>query len=190
MNLSNILSDKKINVDYLFYFSAVLLSLVIFSYFMFDLKLKIQEKKINELDSAFVAIGMGDGQIYNKKVIEYKRKIDDFALVLDSHRSTSNIFEFIEKNTLKNVWFSSFSIQQKADKILLSGEASDLGVLSKQIEMFESQRDYVLDISVLNSENAGGDRVSFVLDIVLSPEVFNVTVNSNNSQNVLEGVNP
>ena len=165
--------DKSLRMSYLFYFATILLAATVLSYLVFNFKVQFQEKLIGQVENASLSLRSGERQAYNKKVLDYKKKIDDFAEVLDSHRISSNLFDFIEKNTLKNVWFSDFSIQEIANEIVLSGESSDMKTVSNQVDIFEKSKNYVLKVNVLDYQINTTGKVNFSLNISLNPEAFN-----------------
>ncbi len=181
--------NKSLKIDYLFYFATILLAATVFSYLIFDFKVQLQNKKIQQIEIASLSLSNRNSQADNKKVIDYKKRIDDFASVIDSHKITSNTFSFIEKNTLKNVWFSDFSMQQNTNGLILSGQSKDAKTLSNQIGIFESNKDYVLDISVLNTNIDEEGKINFVLNIILNPSVFNYQEASLNNTVNIQGSN-
>lgn len=181
--------NKSLKIDYLFYFATILLAATVFSYLIFDFKVQLQNKKIQQIEIASLSLSNRNSQADNKKVIDYKKKIDDFASVIDSRKITSNTFSFIEKNTLKNVWFSDFSMQQNTNGLILSGQSKDAKTLSNQIGIFESNKDYVLDISVLNTNIDEEGKINFVLNIILNPSVFNYQEASLNNTVNIQGSN-
>lgn len=166
-------NDKSSIIDYLFYFASILLAAAVFSYLIFNLKVQLQIQRIQEVEDKFLSLGKGESQAYKKRVFDYKKKIDDFATILSSHKITSNIFSFIEEKTLNDVWFSNFNMQENTDEIILSGEARDMIVLSQQVKIFEESRNYVKSVDILDSRINSAGRVSFVLNLFLDNKIFN-----------------
>lgn len=160
-------------IDYLFYFALILLSASVVSFVIFNFKAGLQYKIMDEVEKKSLSLGAGERQAYNKKILDYKEKIDDFATIIDNHKITSSIFRFIEENTISNVWFSSFNMQKSADEIRLSGESENIEALSQQVKIFEGKKNFVRGISVLSSQANSVGRVSFVLNILLDSQIFN-----------------
>lgn len=165
--------DQSLRMNYLFYFATILLAATVLSYLVFNFKVQLQGKLMRQIETASLSLRSDERQVYNRKILDYKKKIDDFAEILGSHRINSNVFNFIEKNTLKNVWFSNFSVQETANEIMLSGEASDMKTVSNQIEIFEKNKEYVLKVNVLNYHVNATGKVNFSLNISLNSEAFN-----------------
>ena len=109
-----------------------------------------------------------------KKVLDYKKKIDDFSVIVRNHSISSNIFSFLEESILPDVWFSNFDMSQSNNRIQLAGESKDMKTFSRQIQVFEKSQDYVKDIniSVLDSQVNEEGRVRFVLSFSLDPKIF------------------
>jgi len=166
-------------VDYLFYFACIILAVSVLSYLVFNFKVQLQQKQIQTAENMSIALGTVDNRAYSKKFLNYKKQIDDFTAIISDHKITSNVFNFIEKNTLPDIWFSSFNMQESSGELKLSGEVSDLGQLSQQIAVFEKSTNYVSTVSVVDSQENNNGRVSFALDLVLKPEIFNYQTANN-----------
>ena len=110
-------------------------------------------------------------RIDENSIIDYKKKIDDFSLIIKNHKVSSNVFNFIEENTMSNVWFSNFDMSQSTYEIKLSGEAENIETLSDQIQTFENNKDNVKNINVLNSRVDANGKIRFLLSISLNPEI-------------------
>jgi len=168
--------DKKyITVDYAFYISSILLAAVVFGYFIFNFEVQLKNQKIETINSKSLNLSAGEGQTLNKKLLAYKNKIDDFAVILENHKITSNVLDFMEKNTLSNIWFSSFNMKGEVYEINLSGESANMEALSQQVKVFEENLDYVKDISVLDSQSNSSGKINFTISLSLDPEIFNYT---------------
>ncbi len=165
-------------VDAVFYCISALLLALLFSYAIFGIKTYLDTQKINELDGKIAALDSLQQKEKEKKVLDYKKKIDDYYLLIGSHKITSNIFAFIEKKTMPNVWFSNFDISLPANEVKLSGESENMETLSRQIKAFEESGDYINSITVLNSEVQPSRKVKFTLSFHLNQKAFNYTVNS------------
>src|SRR3989338_6498152 len=166
-------------VDYLFYFACIILAVSVLSYLVFNFKVQLQQKQIQTAENMSIALGTVDNRAYSKKFLNYKKQIDDFTAIISDHKITSNVFNFIEENTLPDIWFSSFNMQESSGELKLSGEVSDLGQLSQQIAVFEKSTNYVSTVSVVDSQENNNGRGSFALDLVLKPEIFNYQTANN-----------
>lgn len=172
-NHAHIADKRPVRIDYLFYVVSIFLAAAVLSYLIFNFKIQLQEKMIQDIEVKLLSLNTGDRQVYNKKVLDYKKKINDFSALLDNHKITSNIFSFIESKTLPNVWFSDFNIQKETNELRLSGFTDDMGFLSRQVQLFEQSNDYVESITVFSSEINVAGNVNFILDLSLRGEIFN-----------------
>ena len=158
-------------MDLLFYFSCALLVATVLAYLVFASKVYLQQKKMNELDKKIAVYGTDEQKQAEKTVFEYRKRVDDFANIIGKHRISSNVFAFLEENTLPNVSFFNFSMSQAGD-VNLAGEAEDMPTLSRQFHIFEQNKEYIDKIGNLNSVLGANGKARFTLSITLNPKVF------------------
>lgn len=174
MNLpfAKYLTDKTWLISMLFYLVLACLITVIFAYGVFAFKTSVYNKKIAEMVEKISAYTTPEEKAQEKKVFEYKKKIDAFAAIINNHKISSNVFSFIEGFTLPNVWFSSLNMAESNNELRLVGETENMETLSKQFNVFENNKEYVKDITVLNSQVGPSGRINFILNISLEPKIF------------------
>ena len=165
-------SDQFKWVNLLFYFSLLLLLIAVGCYGIFELKVYLVRARVNQLDAQILRQTSPDQKMSAQKVMDYKKKIDDFSLLVNKHRISSQVFSFLEKSTLPGMWFSSLNMSAVKGEINLLGQADSMETLNNQIRIFEADRDHVLRISVLNSQVDTRGNVKFVLSFLLNPKVF------------------
>jgi len=158
-------------LDVMFYFVISLLIATVFCYLIFAVKISMQNNQIRDLKAAIETVGTEQQLAYEKEVVTYQKKINDFAAVFQNHGFSSNVFVFMEKQTRPNVWFQSFSMDQKGAKVNLSGEADDMDAFSRQVAVFE-RNEYIDNINLLNSNLGESDMVGFNLNLTLNPKIF------------------
>ena len=110
-----------------------------------------------------------------QKMLGVEKKINDFAKLLAVHKKVINVFDFIEKMTHPQVWFTSVDLSVPDNKIVMGG-------LAKNLDSFEQQRLALLDLvkenPFLKSINVAGialtetREVKFSLDLILDPSIF------------------
>ncbi len=172
LSLFQRLKSRFVWTDVIFYcFFAVLIT-IIASYLMFEYKGYLLRAKIKEVDAKIALYGTEGQKDQEKEVFDYKKRIDNFAELMSNHKIASNVFTFIEQNTLPNVWFSVFNMSQTTSEIRLSGEAENMETLSRQGEVFEKNKDYVKSITVLSSQTQASGKVKFILTASLNPNIF------------------
>ncbi len=164
----------------------------IFSFFTYFLALAVigiygfllfqsfaKNKEINALDAKISGLESLQNKTYESTVLDYKKKISDYEMIIGKHKISSHVFNFIEQTTLPNVWFSSFDMSGSTNILTLSGESENMASLSNQIQTFEKHSEYIKDITVLNSQTELSGRVKFTISFQLQPKVFNWTVKKN-----------
>jgi len=182
------LRKKSSLTDVIFYFFSALLAAVVFFYLIFTFKVYLQNKRIDEINNKITIFPTEEQKRQEKEIFDYKKKIDDFAVIINIHKISSNVFGFIEKKTLPNVWFSNFDMSESTNDIRLSGEAENMESLSRQIKVFEESKDYVKNIYLSNYQLDLTGRVRFSLTLYLNPEVFTYTETSTTSTSVPDNI--
>lgn len=114
------------------------------------------------------------------EIIDKSKEIAVAGSALQSHRAVSNIFESIEKNTIKNNFYMSFSFKYSDEKtssgqvkseplVSLSGVSKSYSDLAKQMVVSRSSKDYekadFSDFKLLQN----GD-ISYDLNLRVNPE--------------------
>jgi hypothetical protein len=172
MRLEEIKEKKEVTVDVVFYFVVSFAISLAACWGILMAKVFLQQNQIKHLDTQVAQYNTQDRQAKEKMLLEYKKKIDDFSVLLGDHRYSSNIFELIEKTTLPNVWFSNFAIQEEENSVQLSGQTENLESLSRQVHRFEDSP-YISKVVVLNSEAQEQlGKVQFSVSISLNRDIF------------------
>jgi hypothetical protein len=169
--LFNLKFKKAWWIDIVFYFVASLLVATFLCYLIFIAKIYLQKKQIADLDIKIATVGTDEQKQQEKMVFRYQKKIADFAKLIENHKMSLNIFTFFEKETLPNIWFDRFSMNEKDGSIILSGEADSNETLSHQTDSFE-KNEYVKEVSLLNFSNGTAGRVTFNMNLSFKPEIF------------------
>ncbi len=157
------------------YLALAILITVSVCYGVLTFKVYFYGKKIDEINSSIATYSTPEQKANEKEVFDYKKKIEDYTVLISSHKISSNVLNFIEQSTLENVWFSSFSMAGATTEIRLSGEAESMEVLSQQFKVFENSKKYVKHINVLNSYVGSAGRINFILNITLDSNIFTYT---------------
>ena len=172
-NLLNKIKSKDSSwIDFLFYAVCALLVVIVLCYFIFSFKINLQSQKVSEVQNRLEAFNADEYKKAEKEVLYYKQKIDDFTTIIKNRKISSDVFVFIEANTLPNVWFSNFNMSESKNKIKLSGESENMEIFSRQLQIFEKSVNYIKDVKVLSLDTQSTGIIKFVLDISLDPKVF------------------
>ena len=159
-------------VDVVFYFVISLLISTVLCYLIFIFKIYLQQQELKNLDQAILTVGTDIQKDQEKTVFNYQKKINDYAQLLAKHKFASNVFGFLEKDTLLNVWFSRFSLPTLQNQVDLSGEAESLDALSRQTSAFE-KNEFVKRVNLLGSSAGDLGKVNFNLSLFLDPKIYN-----------------
>ena len=161
-------------MDVIFYFVISMLIATVLCYFIFWTKNGFQREDIEKEISAMKTVGTDQQKQYEQQVLSYKQKISDFSSLLKKHKFTSNVFSFIERQTMPNIWFKQFSLDGKNATVQLSGEADSMDAFSRQVAALESSdnKKYIKNVGVLNSTLGNMSRIEFSMSITLNQNIF------------------
>ena len=159
-------------MDVIFYFVISLLIATVFCWLIFLFKNNIQRKDMQDAENALNTVGTKNQQAHESEVVNYQKKIGDFSSLLNNHEFASNAFAFMQSQTMPNVWFKQFSLDQKNAGIQLSGESDGIDAFSGQVAVFEKSK-YVKNIGTLNSSLGESARIEFNINLLLDKNIFN-----------------
>lgn len=158
-------------MDVIFYFVISLLIATVFCYLIFLVKNNFQREDIKKEIAALKTVGTEQQKGFEKEVINYRNKINDYSGLLANHEFASNTFAFMQAQTMPNIWFTQFSLDEKNRAIKLSGEADNIDAFSRQVAVFE-KNEYVKSVGALNSALGDSSRVQFSMNLVLDQNIF------------------
>jgi len=177
-------------LDVVFYFVISLLVATLFCYLIFSIKISMQQSQIRAIEVSMETVGTDQQKVYEKEVLSYQKKFNDFANLFKNHEFTSNVFAFVEEHTRPTVWFQRFNLNQKEAQVVLSGESDNMEEFGRQVAVLE-KNEYVKSVSLLNSTVSESSRVAFNLNLALKPEIFSYILSSTFNQTpVVETVSP
>ena len=158
--------------DIIFYFVMSLLLATVISYLIFLVKDNFQRQDIAKLTEQLANSGTGQQKGYEATVISYQKKIGDFNTLFKSHEFASNVFAFMQAQTMPNIWFKQFSLDEKNNTVQLSGEADNMDAFSRQVAVFEGNQ-YVKNLGNVSSSIETSTKISFNLTLTLDQSIFN-----------------
>jgi len=170
--LSRFKNSQSFWIQPAFYLAWALLIASVSCYLVFMFKTYLQNQKIAELNDKLVLYGTKEEKTAEDKFLDYKKKIEDFNTLIDKHTTSLKVFNFLEKKTLPNIWFSSINILETKYEISLVGESETVAVLGRQVALFEESKGYIKDVTVLSSKMGTQGRTQFSLTLSLDPSIF------------------
>ncbi len=142
------------------------------SYFYFGWGIKKTSQEIQEKDKLVTPLENAIKEKENE-LIPVKQKIDDFSQLLSEHKKPINIFEFLQKICLPNVWFSSFGFSETG-AVIISGETDNFLTFEHQIFVLR-QEPLIKDLKiggVLMSKGEGKESVNFSFSLTFDPQIL------------------
>jgi hypothetical protein len=155
----------------LFYFSFSLLLMVLLSYFILGIYLKKAEITLNGLEETLTKEKTAEEIALEKKITGYQRKIEDFSKLIGQHLLSSKFFEFIEKKSHSQVWFSKLDLNPVNGKAKLTGEAENFFILHQQLQILRKDP-LVKNLDLVQITIGKEGRVDFDLNLEFQPALF------------------
>lgn len=157
--------------DVLFYISLFLLLVSIISYFALDYFIKGADQRLKELEAKLTEIKSPQQIALEEEVLDYKEKIEDFALLFNAHQKSSNFFDFLEKNTHPKVFFSELNLNTRGNRVSLSGRAENFQTLGQQLLIFQNS-EYIQNLNLSGVRIGKEGEIKFNFDFSLTPRLF------------------
>lgn len=170
-SITKFTKEKSLFSDIVLYVAISLLVSSILCYIIFSIKISSQKEKVKSLEEAMFSIGTAEQKEKEAIIFKYQKKIVDYTKFLNNHKASSNVFTFLESNTLPEVWFSRINLSERENKIILTGESGNMDILSRQISTFE-KNEFVKKISILNSSVWDSGKIKFSITIDLDSILF------------------
>jgi len=161
-------------MDVIFYFVISLLIATVLCYVIFLTKNNFQREDIKKETAVLQTVGTDQQKEYEINVVNYRNKINDFTVLFKNHEFASNIFSFLQAQTMPNIWFKQFNLDEKNNAVQLSGEADDMNAFSRQVATLENEdnKKYIKSIGTLSSSLGESARVEFNINLALNQNIF------------------
>ena len=155
----------------LFYFSVLFAIMTIFAYFTLSSLEKSLEKDIQELTDKISQGKTAEVITLEKEILAYKKKIDDISPYIEQHILSSQVFDFLEKNTHPRIFFSKVTLSPKPSRVLLSGLCDSFLTLGQQF-MILDEAPQVKSVGLNNIFLAEKGGIEFDLQMTLDSNIF------------------
>lgn len=153
----------------LFFSIAVLVGITV-AFFLFGYFIGEEEKTLESTKKILAQPRSTDEQKLERRVFQYQRKIDDFTLLINQHKVSSDFFTFLEGITHPQVWISELNLNIQTAEVKLSGEAEKTA-LGQQLLIFR-ENEQILRTDLSNVQVKEGEKVGFTILLSLHPEIF------------------
>lgn len=169
--LDNI-KNKELWGDVAFYIALAVAVCIAVFYGVLAFKVYFYNTKIAEIRDKTAMYSSSEEKANEEIAFNYKKKIDDFATLISNHRISSQVFSFMEDNTLAGVSFLGINMASNSNDIRLSGSAKDMETISRQFRIFETSKEYISNVSVLNTVISPLGTISFTMNFSFDPKIF------------------
>ena len=166
--------EKKFQIsisEIIYYLVVILLITSFLSYFGLDILAKSSQRKLIELKTDISEQETKKVKALEQEVVLKQKKIHVFTGLLDSHKKTSYLFDFLKKNCHEKVVFSRIELDSQAPQTIVSGIASSFRVLGEQIMIFQEQE--FIENAELSKASLGKEGgIDFTLKLYLDSQIF------------------
>lgn len=159
------------SVNFLFYFSLILLLASLITLLTFFFLKRNSEAQLQEIKVQIAEKETAEKKNQEAQILLVQRRISDFLFLLDFRRENSEFFTFLERVTHPQVAFSKIDLKIQDGKVLLSGIAENPIVLGQQILLFQKENQ-MKNISLEKLSISKDGKINFDLDISFLSEKF------------------
>ena len=150
------------------------LTLFIFSLFVyFGLRFGYESyisTQAEDLDMRIEELGQRVSQEDQQGFINFYSQLINLRKVLDQHGFSVNIFGFLERNTLGDVYYNDANFLALDSALVLKGVANSSETLVSQLTLFDGAEE--IDRVVLNQMSSGRGVVTFGVTLFFNPDFF------------------
>lgn len=168
------LSAEKVAVGWpwrLLFFSFFIFILSFFVFF--GLRYGYQnylEGQVKFFDSELAKLSSKVSLDDQERFINFYSQLFNLQRILEDHPYSSNLFRFLEKNTVSSVYFSDALFKRNENTTTLKGMSDNFENLSGQLALLEKSPE--LAKMILNNVSLQKDGVSFSVSLTFKPEFF------------------
>jgi len=150
---------------------CALMGIIILSAFLyFTINIKNMGEDLQEKAEVLTPLRESINQ-GEQKIIPIKQKIDNYRLLIPSHKSTSDIFTLLEEDCLPKVWFYNFGFMLEDRKVIVSGITDSFTTFEQQIFVL-NQNLLVSDLAISNVFINENKEIDFTIEIVFESSIL------------------
>jgi hypothetical protein len=158
-------------VMFAFYSAVFFLIFSILGYLMTNVFLQKAHEEKSDLETKLDEMMTTEKKELEEEITLLKNKINEFSFLLDNQLQSSKIFEFTQRITHPQVWFSNFSLNSERGVLDISGKTQNFETLGQQIFILEDEpviEKVSLDSFSINEEG----KIDFELSLSFEPDFF------------------
>lgn len=130
--------------------------------------------QVTALDSQIQDFAKQTPVAQQAQLISFYSQLVNLKTLLDRHPSTLNLFNWLEKNTQANTYFTKFSFNGTTYQVSLSGVSKTSDDVAMQAAILEAQPE-VLRMNLNNLSPAESGGWQFNMTVFISPKALGVT---------------
>jgi Tfp pilus assembly protein PilN len=155
----------------LFYFSLGFLLAALIVYFILNYFQDRSLATLDDLEERISRVGTTEDKKIENEVFFSQKRIKDFSTLFTAHQKSSQFFEFLEKKTHPEVWFTNLDLDANLPRAKLEGLARNFQTLAQQIYIFQEE-DLIEEIKLTDITLGEEGEAEFSLELSLSPDIF------------------
>ncbi len=171
-NINDVRSEIPVFIPWRFFvFSlSLVIAIVAINFFIVLVYQPTFEKSKQDVEKQIEDKKIAFEQTDRQKISSIYSKLYFLNAALPNHLLASPLFTLLEKNTLPEVVFNSFSFNTEKSSLVLSGDADALQTLVKQVFIFESLKE-VAGVSLTSAAlNKLTNRFEFTFNLALKKD--------------------
>jgi len=154
-----------------FYIAAALLIVVVLGYAILFYFENRALNNLQDLEERISQVGTQEEKNMEVEVLLAKKRISDFAELLQSHKKSSNFFTLLEETSHPKVWLTEVDLYPEKAEVLVSGKTLNFQTLGQQLFIFQDQES-INQVELANLLIGEGGETEFSFYFYLDPQVF------------------
>jgi len=155
----------------LLYISMFLLAGIVLACSILNYSYKKSLVTLEELENAFDREKTQDKVLLEREVVNWEKKINDFATLGNKHYFVSKFFAVIEENCHPRVWFSKLNLDSTSNNFSVAGSTDSFSSLGQQLIIFK-ENPIFKNVTLSQVSISRNGQVEFALNITLDPKIF------------------
>lgn len=158
-------------INYALYLSGALLLISLGSYAFLYYSIESKNQKLSGLEHQLQQKWGDQERTLEAKIKSRRDQIDRFSQLLNSHRSSTKLFELLETSSHPKLMFSSFNLDADLNQVTVSGKTESFKTLGEQLLILK-QQNKVRNLTISKVSITEGGKIGFKLVLKLKPELF------------------
>ncbi len=126
---------------------------------------------LQDLEGEISRVGTSDERQMERNVFSTRKKINDFAAVIEAHQRPSQLFPFLESVIHPQVWMFDFELTMETNFLKMNGQTLNFQTLGEQMDVLRAQ-DMIEEIQLSDLSVGEGGQAEFSIGLMLNPEIF------------------